>query len=72
VQEEAGDHDALARLAASVERPPASLSAFGELRPEQLLLLATAIDATFDRHQQEIDAELARALPALPRRLLRR
>ena len=67
-----GDHDALARLAASVERPPASLSALGGLTSAQLGLLTDAIEATYVRHQGELDAEFARALPVLPRKLLRR
>jgi hypothetical protein len=58
--------DALARLAASVQRPPASLSAFSGLAPEQLKLLTDSIESTAARRQQQIDAELARALPELP------
>lgn len=59
-------NDALARLAASVQRPPASLSAFSGLTPEQLRLLSDSIESTATRRQQQIDAELARALPELP------
>jgi hypothetical protein len=60
------DSDALAQLAASVNRPPASLPAFSALAPEQLRGLANAIEATSARRQREVDAELARALPQLP------
>jgi hypothetical protein len=70
-----GDSDELARLAASARRPPASLSAFGRLAPAQVDLLCDAIEATVARRQTQIDSELARALPELPRptlvRLLR-
>jgi hypothetical protein len=59
-------NDALARLAASVERPPASLSAFSELAPDQLRLLTDSIESTAARRQLQIDSELARALPELP------
>jgi hypothetical protein len=62
--------DPLGKLAASLRRPPASLSAFNALEPAQLRTLADAIEATCERRQREIDAELTRALPALPRSML--
>ena len=61
------DHnDALAQLAASVQRPTASLSAFSGLAPEQLGLLTDSIESTAAGRQQQINAELVRALPQLP------
>jgi hypothetical protein len=62
--------DALVGLASSLNRPPASLAAFRGLSDEQLRLLARAVNATCERRQQEIDVELTRALPSLPRSLL--
>jgi hypothetical protein len=63
--------DPLARLASSLNRPPASLSAFTALDAAHLQVLSEAIEATCERRQREIDAELARALPgAFPRALV--
>lgn len=62
--------DPVAQLATSLHRPPASLSAFSTLDPGRLQALADAIEATCERRQREIDRELTRALPALPRSVL--
>jgi hypothetical protein len=62
--------DPLGQLAASLRRPPASLTAFSALEPAQLRALADAIEATCERRQRQIDAELTRALPALSRSML--
>jgi hypothetical protein len=65
-----GDRAALDGLASSLRRPPASLAAFRGLPVEDLELLTDAVDATCERRRRDIDAELARALPTLPRSML--
>jgi hypothetical protein len=57
--------DALGALAAAVERPRESLSAFAALTPAQLNLLTQAVQGTATRRQAEIDAAIRRALPRL-------
>jgi hypothetical protein len=59
---------ALDGLADSLHVPSASLSAFRELSGEQLRFLTDAVDATCERRQLDIDAELERSIPALGRR----
>jgi hypothetical protein len=65
----------LGRLASSLQRPPATLAAFKSLTPEQLELLANAVDETYERRHADVNRELERAFgygaPALSK-LLRR
>ncbi len=51
----------LGRLASSLQRPPATLAAFKSLTPQQLELLADAVEETYERRRQDVDRELARA-----------
>jgi hypothetical protein len=64
------DRAALDELASNLRRPPASLAAFQVLSASELRLLAGAVEATCERRQTDIDTELARAIPALPRRVI--
>jgi hypothetical protein len=57
---EGAGRDALGRLADSVGRPRASLAAFSGLSPQQLTLLADAVEATVERRRTEIDRALSR------------
>jgi hypothetical protein len=65
-----GDRGALDGLASSLRRPTASLAAFRGLSAEELELLTNAINETSERRRREIDAQLARSLPALPRSMI--
>ena len=60
----------LDRLAAELGRPPASLSAFRDLTPGQLTMLTRAIEETRSRRRADLDAALARTLPAPVRRVV--
>jgi hypothetical protein len=66
------EHD---RLAAKLGRPPATLSAFEGLRPDQVTLLCDAIDGACDRRRRLVESALSQRLPPLARvplaRLLR-
>ena len=55
--------DPLDQLALRLERPSASLAALKGLDGRQLELLSDAIDATYQRRERQIDADLRRALP---------
>lgn len=59
----------LDRLAATLGRPAGTLAAFREVTPDQVALLCRAIDETRARRRRDLDAALARTLPALPRRI---
>jgi hypothetical protein len=56
--------DALAELASTLDRPPASLVAFAQLSDDQLRMLAAAIDSAAERRRRLIDRQLHQALPA--------
>ena len=63
--------DPLAELASTLHRPPASLAALSALEPDQLRLLADAIDASCERRRRGIEADLERAMPRPVARVLR-
>jgi hypothetical protein len=58
------------QLAAKLERPAASMSAFRGLSAEQIGLLSDAIDEAAATRRRAIDDAFRAALPPLPRWLL--
>jgi hypothetical protein len=60
------------QLAAKLGRPPASMSGFRGLTPDQVGLLSDAIDEAAAAHQRALDDAFRAALPPLPRRVLGR